>query len=157
RHGTERPEPVTQFRADVPPEVAAVVLKLLAKHPENRYQTPADLAAALEPYAVSGTIPWAPLPSPTAPFLDGLATPVEPGDGAKPAIAECASDEMWALATTVSPAGEPTPPNTPPALLVPRRTRPVPYNYGRLIIAVLLAVFLVGGAVLTLATIAALF
>jgi WD40 repeat protein/serine/threonine protein kinase len=48
QHQLELPTPVERLRPDVPPAVAAVVRKLLAKRPEDRYQTPADLAAALE-------------------------------------------------------------------------------------------------------------
>src|SRR5205085_9847787 len=49
--------PVSEHRPDVPPGVEAVVRKLMAKRPEDRYQTPAELAAALEPFcpAVAGT------------------------------------------------------------------------------------------------------
>ena len=57
RHSTVKPVPVTNLRPEVPQEIATVVLKLLAKRPEERYQTPGDLAAALEPYAVSGVDP----------------------------------------------------------------------------------------------------
>ncbi len=38
---------VESLRPDVPPAVAAVVRRLMAKKPEDRYQTPADVAAAL--------------------------------------------------------------------------------------------------------------
>lgn len=48
RHGTEEPSPVEQ---DVPAPVLAILRRLLAKKPEDRFQTPADLAAALMPYA----------------------------------------------------------------------------------------------------------
>jgi len=34
----------------VPPELAAVVARLLAKQPEDRFRTPAEVAAALEPF-----------------------------------------------------------------------------------------------------------
>src|SRR5262249_46000823 len=60
RHATEKPKPISSFRSDVPAELAAIVEKLMAKKPEDRYQTPAELAAALQPYAVSGPTPWAP-------------------------------------------------------------------------------------------------
>ena len=41
------PKPITDHRPDVPAEVAAVVHKLLAKAPADRYQTPAELLDAL--------------------------------------------------------------------------------------------------------------
>jgi serine/threonine protein kinase len=78
RHATEVPQGVADFRSDVPAEVLAIVDKLLRKHSEDRYQTPAELAEALQPYAVSGPTPWAPIrPSPSSPFVDALATPAD--------------------------------------------------------------------------------
>src|SRR5208337_2650414 len=47
RHRLEEPELVERLRPEVPAAVAAVVRKLMAKQPEDRYQTPAELAAAL--------------------------------------------------------------------------------------------------------------
>jgi serine/threonine protein kinase len=159
RHSTEKPPLVTQSRPDVPKEVAAILSKLLEKRPEDRYQTPGELAAALEPYAVSGTIPWAPLPVPATPFLDGLATPVDPNDsGVRSVIDEAASDEMSALVNTLSPDTSPTPANTGP---IPRgrKRAPAPAKsyLGLLFIMLLLALFLLGGAVLGAATIAVFF
>jgi serine/threonine protein kinase len=63
RHGTESPTPIPTLRPDVPGPVAAIVARLLAKSPRDRFQTPAEVAAALEPFAVSGPTPWASLPS----------------------------------------------------------------------------------------------
>ncbi len=156
RHSTEKP-PLT--RPDVPKEVAAIVMKLLEKRPEDRYQTPGELAAALEPFAVSGSIPWAPLPPTATPFLDGLATPVDPNDsGVRSVIDEAASDEMSALVNTVSPDTSPTPANTGP---IPRGRKrpPAPKKSfaGLLFIILLLILFLLGGAVLGAASIAAFF
>jgi WD40 repeat protein/serine/threonine protein kinase len=49
-HQMEEPPPLEAVRPDVPEGVRAIVRKLLAKKPEDRYQTPAELAAVLEPY-----------------------------------------------------------------------------------------------------------
>jgi serine/threonine protein kinase len=39
-----------KVRADVPPELAMVVAKLMSKDPSDRYQTPAEVAHALRPF-----------------------------------------------------------------------------------------------------------
>jgi eukaryotic-like serine/threonine-protein kinase len=106
RHGAEKAPDVRDVRPETPAGVAAVVAKLLAKHPPDRYQTPAELAAALEPFAVSGPTPWAPLTQPAEPFEDDTATPAS-GKSADAAFQ--ASDEWSALGNTVSQGGSPTP------------------------------------------------
>jgi WD40 repeat protein/serine/threonine protein kinase len=47
KHRLEQPTPVESLEPRVPPGVAAIVRRLMAKTPEQRYQTPAELAAAL--------------------------------------------------------------------------------------------------------------
>jgi serine/threonine-protein kinase len=47
-HLREEPRPVESVRPDVPLELAGVVRKLLAKQPEQRYQTPVELAQHLD-------------------------------------------------------------------------------------------------------------
>lgn len=47
RHQHEELPPVEQLRPDVPAEVAAIVRKLMAKKPEDRFQSAADVATAL--------------------------------------------------------------------------------------------------------------
>jgi formylglycine-generating enzyme required for sulfatase activity/serine/threonine protein kinase len=49
-HQSAEPAPIEQLRPDLPPALAAIVRKLMAKQPEERYQTPAELVAALEPF-----------------------------------------------------------------------------------------------------------
>ncbi len=47
KHALEEAEPVEKLRPEVSPDLAAVVRRLMAKRPEDRYQTPAELAAVL--------------------------------------------------------------------------------------------------------------
>jgi WD40 repeat protein len=47
QHHLNEPEPVTSVRPEIPADVSTVVHKLLAKRPEDRFQTPAELAEAL--------------------------------------------------------------------------------------------------------------
>src|SRR5262249_47708922 len=54
RHLHDEPEPVERARPDVPAALGAVVRKLMAKRPEDRYQVPADAEAALLPFCPTG-------------------------------------------------------------------------------------------------------
>ena len=47
RHQTEKPRPVSDLRPDIPDGVAAVVARMLAKHPGDRPQSPAQVVVAL--------------------------------------------------------------------------------------------------------------
>jgi serine/threonine-protein kinase len=94
RHSTDTPKPLSEFRSDVPAPVLAILDKMLSKHPDDRFQTPTELAAALEPYAVSGPIPWAPPPS--AVPLNSLPES-GPEAGGEPEV----GDDLSALANTI--------------------------------------------------------
>jgi tRNA A-37 threonylcarbamoyl transferase component Bud32 len=56
RQRWETPPSVDQIRRDVPAGVAAVVRRLMAKHPDDRYRTPGELAAALEQLTRTGVV-----------------------------------------------------------------------------------------------------
>jgi serine/threonine-protein kinase len=118
RQATERPVPVPDIRADVPAGVLAVLEKMVAKDPADRYQTPAELAEALVPFAVSGPTPWAKPPS--APFLE---TPPAARGGETGEYAEPDSDAaMPTWNNTVAGDGSPTlRPADPPAPRPARR------------------------------------
>jgi serine/threonine protein kinase len=51
KHTLDPPPSLTKFCPEIPPAVEAIVTKLLAKNPEDRFQTPAELADALAPFA----------------------------------------------------------------------------------------------------------
>ncbi len=72
KHRWEEPAPVETVRPGVPANVAAIVRKLMAKKPEDRYQTPAEVSALLSAVGgaavpVSAPPPSAPAPRPPAP------------------------------------------------------------------------------------------
>jgi serine/threonine protein kinase len=113
RHGVQEPTPVEHLRLDVPQEIAAVVQRLMAKDPADRFQTPAELAAVLTPFAVSGPAIWSdPRRSdPTLlsdPSLDGEEE-VENASGPEFAFHPTSWDESSALAGTVPPDLSATP------------------------------------------------
>jgi serine/threonine protein kinase/WD40 repeat protein/cyclophilin family peptidyl-prolyl cis-trans isomerase len=49
-HHSAEPKPLNVARPEVPKELAAVVQKMMAKEPAQRYQTPAEVAEALAPF-----------------------------------------------------------------------------------------------------------
>jgi formylglycine-generating enzyme required for sulfatase activity/tRNA A-37 threonylcarbamoyl transferase component Bud32 len=58
-HKREEPPALEAARPDLPPGLVAVVRRLLAKQPAERYQTPAEVAAALAPFAAeAAALSW---------------------------------------------------------------------------------------------------
>src|SRR3989442_11568008 len=47
-HVTSQPDPVTKYRDSVPPALAALGMRCLAKHPADRFQSAGDVLEALE-------------------------------------------------------------------------------------------------------------
>jgi WD40 repeat protein/tRNA A-37 threonylcarbamoyl transferase component Bud32 len=54
RQRWETPPAVSQLRPEIPPPVVAVIHKLMAKKPRERYQSPAELAAAIGQLSQAG-------------------------------------------------------------------------------------------------------
>jgi uncharacterized protein (TIGR03067 family) len=55
-HVERMPKPLTELRADVPPALARVVERMMAKDPAKRYQRPAEVAAALAPFTAVAAV-----------------------------------------------------------------------------------------------------
>jgi hypothetical protein len=76
-HIQDAPPPLESLRPDVPPGLAALVARLLAKDPADRPQTPREVAEALLPFAKPGSKPASkaatlpPAPAPVAAPADG--------------------------------------------------------------------------------------
>lgn len=58
RHNSEEPAPIEQVRPDVPEHVADILRKLLAKKPQDRFQTPDELMDVLAPHAAPSVMDW---------------------------------------------------------------------------------------------------
>jgi hypothetical protein len=85
KHLIEEPPPVESLRTDIPPGLAAIFRKLLAKDRAARFQTPAELASHLDPWC--------------------LARPALSRAAAKPSAAEApAGDDRGAEQGTAAPA-----------------------------------------------------
>jgi serine/threonine protein kinase len=81
-HQTREPRPVESFRSDVPAGMLAVLRKMMAKEPADRYQTPIEVAEALAEWA---DVPITPPPAREmpmhCPLVQALAGPVAPISG----------------------------------------------------------------------------
>jgi serine/threonine-protein kinase len=60
KHRDVKPPPLSQFRDDVASEIETIVRRLMAKRPEDRFATPAELSAELA--RQSGDVPAPPTP-----------------------------------------------------------------------------------------------
>jgi serine/threonine protein kinase len=52
----KQPPPLSQYRIDLPPSLLNIVGRMLAKKPEDRYQTPAEVAHVLTPFVEGQTV-----------------------------------------------------------------------------------------------------
>jgi serine/threonine-protein kinase len=60
-HQKVEPQPIEQVRPDVPPQVGAILRRMMAKQPGDRYAAPAAVADDLAPYCQTpGPVPAAP-------------------------------------------------------------------------------------------------
>jgi serine/threonine protein kinase len=80
-HQTRKPKSILSIRPDMPPSFVAVIEKMMAKNPADRYQTPADVAVALKPWTAS---PIPPPPAIEMPQLSLAAQGIGPTGGLVP-------------------------------------------------------------------------
>ena len=86
----------TAIRADLPPAVAAVLQKMTAKKPDDRYSTPGDVAAALNAFVPLKPVPVPPPPPASISGVDLLA------DEPAPTRRETATDSRFRLPETTA-------------------------------------------------------
>src|SRR6478736_3178408 len=85
-HVTTIPDPILLHSPALPPELAEVVMKCLAKRPDDRWQSAEELSAALEPWG-SASAGMTPIATPVVPRHQGPAAEIRlPEAGAVAAV-----------------------------------------------------------------------
>jgi len=97
-HQLHDPEPLTELVPEVPEGLAEVVRQLMRKLPEERYQTPAEVASALEPFAIETG--WT-----TTPGVPSVVHPPRSGSGESPAANGGSSLNLIPISSTTPGAG----------------------------------------------------
>jgi WD40 repeat protein len=59
-HSNKAPTPLAEFRQDIPEKLIPVLERMMAKNPKRRYQTPAEVALALEQFTTATAVASAP-------------------------------------------------------------------------------------------------
>jgi hypothetical protein len=134
QHQMDPPRPVQLIRLEIPPEVSTIVHTLLAKRPEERFQSGAAIAHALEPWCLEGPT------STTAPAIVPKAEAVDPTS----ATIETAAHDPFDFGSAHD-ADTPESTRRPPPTPKPKPTRRKPDGFPWLII---------GGVVLVMAIMA---
>jgi serine/threonine-protein kinase len=118
-HQTKAPPPVSRLRPDVPDSLSAILVKMLAKRREDRFQTARDVADALAGWLVAnGDDAWRrghPAVVAAVVGLDGMTISAQaaPAAAAKPLAAERGS-RRDSRERAVSGTRSPAPPAAPP-------------------------------------------
>ncbi|MEZ6129026.1 MAG: protein kinase [Planctomycetaceae bacterium] len=153
-HMTSPVPSISKRRHDIPPEAEAVLNRMLAKKPEDRFQTPRDVAKALQPLAQKCNLPK------LAARATAAASTAAPSDvSVQETIPQASAGPVTATKIAVAPATEPCAAPKPDIVLAAetievkpqpvvrsRRRQQMPWaliGLGTAIIAILLAVIII--------------
>lgn len=114
-HTGEAPASVRGFRPDVPEALEAVLGRMLAKNPDDRYPSAAEVASALHPFTKSGEGEKAG----ASDVVDAVLVPAHPGESGS-------GGPAWGVSGPPSPAVTPAPAPVQPAGAFEFDTAPVP-------------------------------
>src|SRR5262249_53413958 len=123
-HQTRQPKPIRSLRPEVPAGLVAILEKMMAKDPDQRYQTPIEVAKALAPWTET---PIPPPPSGEMPQLSPAAVgATASGDGtAAPAAAASGPPSSRVRKIWQVPAANPPPQPTAVSAAPAQPARPV--------------------------------
>ncbi|MCS7016293.1 MAG: serine/threonine-protein kinase [Gemmatales bacterium] len=107
RHLTEEPRPLRELRPEIPEALAGVIHRLMAKAPEDRFQTPAELLAAVEQIGTPGPRSYSSIDTLTGPTR---ATPSDPESGSGWLLVAPADPPLRLVSSSQVPAQAPVEP-----------------------------------------------
>ena len=125
-HQTRQPKSIRTYRDDIPDGLVAVLEKMMAKQADDRYQTPQEVADALEPWTRT---PIPPPPDKEMPNFSLAATAsLKPGEASMTAARAAAAEAPGSGKTWQVSGSAPTTTNskTPTAPVAPRFSPPPP-------------------------------
>lgn len=108
KHQLETPPPLPPSRRDVPEPVSAIITRLMAKRPEDRYQTPAELVRTLD--QALAAVPTAPVAMATP-----VATPAAAASANTPVEQSSETADNWAKVAVEPPRSSARIPRQPAA------------------------------------------
>jgi len=150
----DRPAPPSSQEPDVPAPLEAIILKLLAKNPANRYSTADDLRADLRRFREGRAVlaePRLAPPSEATRIVPPVAGPPPPPGRADATVAvpQTRAQQSYQQATAMQPAVGP--PGYPPTRQVPAQewpgSEPEPRRNVGAYVGVVLGILLVVGAI----------
>jgi serine/threonine protein kinase len=103
-HQVREPDPITDFRPEVPEELAAVIRTMMAKDPADRYQTPGEVVEALLPWSAT------PIEPPPAAEMPQRCPALQRFDRASPSSSDgsprSGSGSQWKTGSTPPSSGK---------------------------------------------------
>jgi serine/threonine protein kinase len=128
-HQTRKPEPIQSLRPDIPDGLAAILDKMMAKAPKDRFQTPAELSQALyswvqEPIALPSEKEMPRLSLAAVGAAPGEAT--QTGSNFRTPAASPSSKKNWQISPPAPTAVRTPGPQPAPTARNPAAAPPVP-------------------------------
>src|SRR3954449_3772188 len=118
KHLSNAPQPPSKLRQDIPAELDMVVLRALAKNPDDRYQSADEMEADLERVARGARVSAATVDSATQVLRrPAAAAAATPGAWPRPAAAAAATPAAATAATVIAPPAAAAAAGAPPAVV----------------------------------------
>jgi eukaryotic-like serine/threonine-protein kinase len=97
-HRTRQPKPLGAFREDVPAEVQAILDRMMAKEPDQRFHSPCEISAALAPWTANPILPPSEVEMPR--LSPAASTPLSGAGGPASGVTK----KNWQVGRTPPPA-----------------------------------------------------